>query len=197
MSYTRKRFLERKKAARDQRLKAEYDAVHTFWCKGLRRRRGIENQPCKHEVFFKEEIDKAVASCRFCKQIHIFSELNRPGMYKGWYTKEQYDELYIPDESLLVVEDVQKELTREKRTPVGTPVMTEKIILVDHAPWCTNKDVPLIGLTAQVGGSGRVMWRDSQGHFPHTCLSSMAASRMGKLGGRPKHKMVTRKGKAR
>ncbi|MCH8877796.1 MAG: hypothetical protein IIA89_13400 [Chloroflexi bacterium] len=134
---------------------------------------------CLFEVRFTTQAEGARATCSFCKETHVYS--NAGTGKSRWLTQAEYAEVYIPDESLLRVEDVYREIDVEKRVKDKSglvEMVPEKIIVADHAPWCGSPDVPIAGLTAKVGGPGQVRWTDSRGRFRHMCQSSEAARRI-------------------
>ena len=175
MSKTRQKFLDAKKAKKVQRAREAYLEEHTFFCKGKRRRRG-RLQDCMFEVRFREAAESARAHCSFCGTAHIFS--NAGTGRSRWLTLAEYQEVFIPDESVLKVEDVQRtmELRKNVKRDGYMQQVPEKRVLISHAPWCQTPDVILVGLTAKVEGPGRIVWRNDKGHFAHNCLSSQAAS---------------------
>ena len=131
---------------------------------------------CQFEVRFNRQEEGARAMCSFCDTVHVYS--NAGTGKSRWLTMAEYQEVYIPEESLLRVEDVYREIDTEKKVHDKQGVVRlvpEKIIVADHAPWCGSPDVPIAGLTAKVGGPGRVRWRDSKGVIRHNCVSSEAA----------------------
>ena len=100
-------------------------------------------------------------------------------------TQSEFSEVYIPEESLLRVEDVYREIDTEKKVQDKQGVVQlvpEKIIVADHAPWCKHPDAAIGGLAASMDSPGIVRWRDSHSRVKHICQSTEAARRLGKLG---------------
>jgi len=177
-SPTRLRFLAKKREARKARKDDAWFKAHSFWCKGRRSRHGVM-AACQFEVVFREQVEGSKATCRLCKTTHFYS--NAGTGRNRWLTMAEYQEVYIPDESLLRVEDVYREIDTEKRVKDKTGIVEmvpEKIIIIDHAPFCSKPDVQIAGLMATVGGPGQVRWTDSGGRFRHMCQSSDAAQRI-------------------
>jgi len=121
------------------------------------------------------------AHCRRCGTTSIYYEkgYNEGGaMGAHWLTASEYSEIYIPPEATVKVEDVYKELHLERRVKdkkTGTvSTVPEVQVLINHAPWCGSPDVPIAGLTAKIGGPGRIRWRDRKGVIRHNCVSSAA-----------------------
>ncbi|MCH8875592.1 MAG: hypothetical protein IIA89_02065 [Chloroflexi bacterium] len=139
---------------------------------------------CKFEVRFRQEVEGARAKCSFCDTTHVYSSAGTGRL--RWLTMAEYEEVYIPDESLLRVEDVYREINVERKVHDKQGVVKlvpEQIVIADHAPWCGSPDVPIAGLTAKVGGPGRIRWRDSKGVIRHNCVSSAAARKHGVISG--------------
>ncbi len=160
MSKTRQRFIEVKKAKRQQRADDAYERAHSFWCQGrIEGRDGLK--PCKWQVMFRHEAEGAKATCRRCGTLHIFDQpMTATGFGPArWMTEAEYRESVPEPESIQVIE-----------------VEDDKVVrLTGHAAWCNNRDKDLFGATGTWSGRGKIIWRMG-GRFWHTCLSSQAAS---------------------
>lgn len=174
-SPTRTRFLAKKRQKRETRARDAWLEAHTFYCTGQRRRRG-QMRACLFEVRFNHQVEGAKATCSFCHTAHVYSSAGTER--SRWMTQSEYAEVHIPEESLLRIEDVYVEVEAEKKVPPGSPIVKEKIIVADHAPWCHKPDVILAGLSAKMGAPGRVRWTDRGGRVRHLCQSSEAARRL-------------------
>ena len=134
---------------------------------------------CLFEVRFNKQGEGARATCSFCKTVHVYSSAGTGR--NRWLTMAEYQEVYIPEESILRVEDVYREIHTEKGVKDKSGIVEmvpEKIIIIGHAPFCSSPDTPIAGLMATVGGPGQVRWTDSGGRFRHMCQSSKAAQRI-------------------
>lgn len=176
-SPTRLKFLERRRAIRQSRLDDKWEREHTYICRVMvNGRRGL--QECGYWQRFLREAEGYRVECRKCKMVSVCHE--KANLKWEWLPKAQYDEIYLPPEVTIKVEDVYRELHLEKRVKDKSGIVEtvpEIKILVSHAPWCGSPDVSIAGLTAKIGGPGRVRWRDAKGVIRHNCVSSEAGRR--------------------
>lgn len=178
VSPTRLRFQAKRRAVRKAKADAKWEREHTYICRvTVNGRNG--KQECGYWQRFMHEAEGYSVKCRKCKTVSVCHE--KANTKFEWLPLSTYEEIYLPDEVTITVEDVYQELNLEKRVKdkkSGSMIrVPEKKILVSHAPWCGSPDVPIAGLTAKVGGPGRVRWRDAKGRIRHNCVSSEAGRR--------------------
>ena len=162
MSKTRQRFMERKKAKRDHRKYLAWQAEHHFPCEKLRRRHG-EMKACEFPVYFRKLHEGVRAQCRYCGQEYTYAKPSM-GLYTRprWLKVEEAAELVLPAEAVV------------ERTVQGE----RQVAIVDHAQFCSDKTVPLIGLIGVLTKPGRVEWKDFGKRIVHVCFSSEAGRRL-------------------
>ena len=113
-SPSRRRFIERKNAVKARRARDKHDAEHSFFCFALRES-NTGPKVCNWQVKFRYKTENSKATCRRCKTVFIYARSSSDWKLR-WMTMAQHAETFIPEESTIKVEDVYKEITREKRT---------------------------------------------------------------------------------
>ncbi len=161
MSKTRQRFMARKRRRREARAHDKWQVDHHFACQKIRRRHGTM-KACGFPVYFRKLYEGAGAYCRYCRQAYTYAT---PSMGYGrlqWLTVEEAAELVLPAEALV------------ERTVEGE----REVAIVDHAQFCSDRTMPLIGLTGTLTKPGRVEWKDFGKRIMHVCFSSEAGRRL-------------------
>ena len=183
MSRTRKRFLERKKAKREQRRIEAHLDKHSFFCMGPNKRRSQHEDDnrttCGWRVTFRKKYQGSLASCLKCSQVFAYDG-NPP--HGKWMRLEVYEAKLAAGEIIEAGDwDVEpKPIGLEQKPMIRKPPKAAG----EHLRSCRNKSFPLLGLKPTACSDGRLMWyaKGKRG-ARHTCFPAGVLESMGRRSG--------------